>query len=206
MVNKNFIQLKSITDRIAAIFLFVTLIPLNLLIALTIYVSDGKPIFFVQKRIGLYKKLFTLYKYRTMTLNSSSKVDYYTREGDPRITPLGLILRKFSLDELPQLINIIKGDMSFIGPRPPVHDELDHEKLSPEVEALLENRFLVKPGISGMAQVYGRNSNNWSQKIVLDSKYVKLINKNIFKCIKLDILLVLLTIKEILFTSGEYDN
>ena len=203
-INKNYLSFKSTMDVFLSIILLVTLTPIIIIISALIYFIDKQNIIFVQKRIGMKNKFFNLYKFRTMYKNKGN--NYYCKKGDPRITPLGLFLRKYSLDELPQLINIIKGEMSFIGPRPPVHDELENEDITLENQAILNNRFSVKPGISGMAQVYGRNSNDWNKKIPLDNNYAMKLHNNFIRCFKLDFLLVILTFKEIFFTSGEYDD
>ena len=205
IINKYYLLFKSTMDVFFSIILLVILSPIIIIISALIYLIDQQNIIFVQKRIGINKKIFNLYKFRTM-YETKENSNYYCKKGDPRITPLGLILRKFSLDELPQLLNILKGEMSFIGPRPPVHDELEREIISSANKDILDNRFLVRPGISGMAQVYGRNSNDWNKKIPLDSNYSNQLRGSFLKCIKLDLLLVILTFKEIFFTSGEYDD
>jgi len=204
MINKKYLKFKSLIDFVLAIILFIVFLPFTIAIALLILLIDRHKIIFVQKRVGMSNKFFNLYKFRTMYKNNGN--NYYCKKGDPRITPLGLFLRKYSLDELPQLINIIKGEMSFIGPRPPVHDELENEDITLANQAILNNRFSVKPGISGMAQVYGRNSNDWNKKIPLDNNYAIQLHNNFIRCIRLDFLLVILTFKEIFFTSGEYDD
>ena len=139
-------------------------------IALAIKLTSSGPFFFIQRRIGLHGKTFRMLKFRTM-INNAEKVGsgLYSYCDDPRITPIGRLLRRSSLDELPQLINVISGSMSFVGPRPPVTYELGPwDEYTPE----MRKRFLVKPGITGLAQVSGRNDLNWDEKIVLDNIYV----------------------------------
>ncbi len=205
-MNKSYLFFKYFCDFIFAIIIVLILSPLFIIISLLILFFDGKPVIFSQSRIGLNKKIFEFYKFRTMYNRNKVDKNYYTKEGDKRITKLGRILRKYSLDELPQLLNIILGDMTFIGPRPPIFDEFDFENLTPDDNYKLAYRFQCRPGISGKAQVLGRNTNDWSKKIKLDYKYIKLLENNFLRCFVSDIFLVILTIKEILFTSGEYDK
>tara|TARA_A100001388_G_C28774050_1_gene505923 strand:+ start:96 stop:713 length:618 start_codon:yes stop_codon:yes gene_type:complete len=205
-MNNKYLFFKYSCDFIFALIILIILSPLFLIISSLILFLDGKPVIFSQSRIGLNKKIFNFYKFRTMHNRNVNDKNYYTKKGDKRITKLGRILRKYSLDELPQLINILLGDMTFIGPRPPVFDELDFENLTPDDKDKLGFRFYCRPGISGKAQVLGRNANDWSEKIKLDYKYINLLEKNFIMCFMTDIFLVILTIKEILFTSGEYDK
>lgn len=137
-----------------------------LIIAILIKRDSKGPVFFIQERAGKDNKPFNIYKFRTMSVGAE-KDGYYTGEGDARITKVGNFLRKTSLDELPQLINILNGTMSVVGPRPTLlyqtaeYDE--HQKI----------RLQVPPGVTGWAQVNGRNSLTWPQRIELDVWYVK---------------------------------
>ena len=162
-----FIQIKTkyFFEPFLALILLILLLPLFFVIALMIYVDDGLPIFFMQERVGLNGKIFKMYKFRTFKVNQENK-DIHTYKSDPRITRVGKYLREFSLDELPQLINIILGDMSFIGPRPMLPEQ--HQKLSD----LQKQRVVVKPGITGLAQINGRNSISWDKRIEFDIKYI----------------------------------
>lgn len=144
----------------------------------------GSPIFFVQIRTGKNKKYFKILKFRTM-----SKIKNNIKEVD-RLTNLGVFLRRFSLDEIPQLINVLKGEMSLIGPRPLLVEYDKYYSASQNI------RFKVKPGITGLAQVYGRNTLSWDEKFELDIKYVKelsFIN---------DVKILLKTIKVVFFSKG----
>jgi len=143
----------------------------HILIAIAIKLDSKGPVFFKQERLGKKGKVFKIYKFRTMVDNAESiGSGIYTYEGDPRITKVGSILRKTSLDELPQLINVLIGDMSIIGPRPPLpyhprkYEEYNEEQIK---------RFNVRPGITGHAQVIGRNALVWDERIVLDVEYVE---------------------------------
>ena len=159
---------KRIADIIFSFLVLVLLMPIWLVVASIIVLnSPGNPIF-MQERVGLGGKTFTLYKFRTMISDAFKygKGFYFDGEDDWRITPVGKVLRKLSLDEIPQLFNVLKGDMSIIGPRPMLpyqHDYLSEEQ---------RQRFAVRPGITGLAQVSGRNNLPWSQRIELDIEYV----------------------------------
>jgi len=158
--------LKRVIDFTLAFIVLVFLIPALLVIALLIRIDSKGPIFFNQERLGKEGKVFLIYKFRTMMDGAEKKGSgLRTAKGDPRITRIGNILRKTSIDELPQLINIVKGEMSLIGPRPaPVvllNRMTDEEK----------GRFKRRPGITGWAQVNGRTSLTWEEKFKLDRWY-----------------------------------
>lgn len=142
--------LKSLFDRIASLFGLIFLFPILLVVGILIRVKmPGGPIIFKQKRVGQYGKLFTMYKFRSMTVShSGSSVSV---KGESRITPLGIQLRKYKLDELPELWNVLIGDMSFVGPRPDVPGYAD--KLEGDARRIL----LLKPGITGPASLKYRN-------------------------------------------------
>lgn len=142
--------LKSLFDRIASLFGLIFLFPILLVVGILIRVKmPGGPIIFKQKRVGQYGKLFTMYKFRSMTVcHSGSSVSV---KGESRITPLGIQLRKYKLDELPELWNVLIGDMSFVGPRPDVPGYAD--KLEGDARRIL----LLKPGITGPASLKYRN-------------------------------------------------
>lgn len=147
-----------------ALCLLILLAPIMLLVALLILFTMGRPIFFTQLRHGLHAKLFRIYKFRTMTVSDKPEIELLG--NDARLTLVGRWLRKFSLDELPQLINILKGDLSFVGPRPLLSYYLD--TYTPEQA----QRHLVKPGLTGWAQINGRNSIKLEEKLKLDVWYV----------------------------------
>lgn len=151
-------------EFVVALCLLVILSPIMLVISLLILFTMGRPIFFTQLRPGLHSKLFKIYKFRTMTVSNKSEIELLG--NDSRLTQVGRWLRKFSLDELPQLINILKGDLCFVGPRPLLSYYL--KMYTPEQA----QRHLVKPGLTGWAQINGRNSIKWEDKLKLDVWYV----------------------------------
>jgi len=160
-------------DLIAALLGLTIISPFFLIICCAIKVSDPGPVFFRQKRIAKNGKVFDIIKFRTMIQNAEKIGDglVVQTEDDPRITKIGKILRKTSLDELPQLLNIIKGEMSLIGPRPPVtYHPYDGYENYP---AWAKKRFEMRPGITGLAQVEKRNSATWDERMVVDVKYVE---------------------------------
>lgn len=152
---------KRLIDLIFAIILSIVLLPIYIIIAISIGISSGLPILYKQIRVGQYGKKFVIYKFRTM-INGADKFGTSTIYGDSRITKIGNILRKTSLDELPQLINIIKGEMSFIGFRPDVPRETDD---------FTEKKWMLKPGITGSAQVNGRSQITIEERRNLENEY-----------------------------------
>ena len=161
-MRSNYVIIKRILDFIFSLVLIVLLSPLFLAVSIAIRLDSKGPIFYKQMRTGLDGKDFTLLKFRSMAADN----DVYDFKTGDRITKVGNFIRKTSLDELPQLINIIRGDMSFVGPRPwlPILNDYYTENQ--------KRRFLVRPGITGLAQVSGRKDLNILDRIELDIKYV----------------------------------
>lgn len=165
------LTIKPVGDWLIALIALILLSPLFLIIATAIKIDSPGPIFFLQERLGLHGKVFKIFKFRSMVRGLDIPVgSRKVFESDPRITKVGRLIRKTSIDELPQLINILKGDMSFIGPRPPVttypkpfHEYSDYER----------QRFFVKPGLSGLVQIRCREINDWNINIPIDIEYVQ---------------------------------
>ena len=177
--------LKRFLDFLIALIVLILFFWLIALIGLAILITDGRPVVFTQNRVGQYGKPFKIYKFRTMVKNAESIGPKATKSGDPRITPIGQILRKTSLDELAQLFNILKGDMSLVGFRPGVPENYEQADYKSGI-------FNVKPGITGYAQVNGRSSLTLEQKRAWEIKYVKDISLiTDFKIIISTILVVL---------------
>lgn len=156
--------IKYFFDRVCAFVLLIMLSPVFLIVAAVIYITDRGAVFFRQTRPGLKERSFTLLKFRTMK-------DIYDDNGDllpdeQRLTAIGKCLRKLSLDEIPQLVNVIKGEMSLVGPRPLLMEYL------PLYDEMQRRRHEVKPGITGWAQVNGRNAVTWEDRFTMDVWYV----------------------------------
>ena len=151
-------------DFILASLALIILSPALLIVAVLVKIKLGSPVLFKQKRPGLNEKIFTLYKFRTMTDEKNKNGEFLP--DSVRLTRFGRFLRSSSLDELPELVNIIKGDMSLVGPRPLLIEYL------PLYNENQKHRHDVRPGLSGLAQINGRNAISWEDKFSLDTEYV----------------------------------
>ena len=186
--------LKTLFDRILAFIGLLILLPLFALIALLIRLDSPGPVFFRQMRVGKDGRLFRIYKFRTMVMNAEQiGLGVHTRADDPRITRVGRVLRKLSLDELPQLINILKGEMSFVGPRP----TLPYQVL--RYNPRQKGRLLVPPGVTGWAQIHGRRALTWPERIEYDIWYVE------HWSLWLDLVILLRTLPAVLTARGVDD-
>ncbi|MCK7516057.1 MAG: sugar transferase [Desulfobacterales bacterium] len=195
-------KIKRYFDFFASVFGIVLISPMLIFIALAIKLESKGPVLFKQKRIGRYGKEFYIYKFRSMKCDAEDKIDaircfnetndiMFKMKEDPRVTKVGKIIRKLSLDELPQLINVIKGEMSLVGPRPPLQREVD------KYDKWHYLRFAMLPGLTGMWQVSGRYKIKDFNKVVeLDCKYLSEWN------LALDFILLLKTIPIVLSTKG----
>ena len=180
--------LKPLCDFLLALSLIIVLSPLLVLILLLLYVFNQKNVFFFQDRPGKNEKVFRIVKFKTMT---DQRDDFGQLLPDGlRLTKMGKFIRKTSLDELPQLINVLKGDMSFIGPRPLLVSYL------PLYNEVQKKRHLIKPGITGWAQVNGRNTISWEKKFEYDVWYVDHLS------FLLDLKIILLTVKKVIKSEG----
>ncbi len=160
--------MKRIFDFTASLLLLILLSPVFILVSLLILIDSGFPVIFRQYRVGKDNKLFYVYKFRTMKKNTRNAATADLKEADSCITRSGRILRKTSLDELPQLFNILIGNMSFVGPRPLIPEEKEIRKLRAEYGV-----FSVKPGMTGLAQVNGRDMLSIEEKALFDKEYVE---------------------------------
>lgn len=182
------LKIKRIVDFLCSLLLIVVLSPIFMMMMMIVRINLGSPIFFRQKRPGCYGKPFYIYKFRTMTDDRDE--DGYLLPDEVRLTKTGKIIRKLSLDELPQLFNVLKGEMSFVGPRPLL---MNYLSLYTEEQA---RRHEVRPGITGWAQVNGRNAISWEDKFKLDVWYVD--NQSFW----LDIKILFLTVLKVFKSEG----
>ncbi len=179
---------KPLIDKILALILIILFSPIMIIVAILIYLWDGRPIVFTQERPGLNEKIFKIYKFRTMTNKKDENGNLLPDEK--RLNGIGKIIRSLSLDELPQLFNVLKGDMSFIGPRPLL------VKYLPRYTKEQRKRHLVKPGITGLAQVKGRNALSWREKFKYDVFYVNHLS------FKLDLYIICQTVLKVIKKEG----
>ena len=193
---------KRIFDIVMALLALIILSPVFIVIAILIKLDDRGPVFYKHKRVGKNGKIIYVYKFRSMVVNADEIFShfteeqikefekYYKLENDPRITKIGDFLRKTSLDELPQLVNILKGDMSFVGPRPVVSKELN--KFGDNQDLLLS----IKPGLTGWWACSGRSDISYEQRVDLEIYYVNNY------CAKLDFLCLVKTIGAVIGGKG----
>lgn len=191
--------MKRLLDILCSFLFLVISIPVFFIIAILIKIDSKGPIFFLQKRCGKDGSEFNMYKFRTMvkdaeTLKKRLKNEMdgpmFKLKNDPRITRLGRILRKLSLDELPQLLNVLKGEMSLVGPRPLADEEMIGDDIWREI------RLSVRPGMTGLWQIMGRDSGKFSDWITYDTEYVQ--KRSLF----MDIKILFLTIVTVLRNKG----
>ena len=178
-------------NRIAALFLLVILSPIFLLVGLLIFIQDGFPVFFKQKRVGVNYSFFYIYKFRSMKKDTPNVATHLLANPEQYLLKIGALLRKLSLDELPNLINIIKGEMVFVGPRPALYnqDDLMALRVAAGVDKLI-------PGITGWAQVNGRDELSLEQKVTLEKEY--LAKKSLF----IDFQILIKTFTNVLGSKG----
>jgi lipopolysaccharide/colanic/teichoic acid biosynthesis glycosyltransferase len=181
-------MIKRSFDVILSLILVIILLPFYVLVSILILTKMGRPILFRQQRPGLSSEVFGIYKFRTMT-NEKDK-DGLPLSDVRRLSGLGRIIRVLSLDELPQIYNILKGEMSFVGPRPLLIEYL------PLYSEKQSRRHEVRPGITGWAQVNGRNAISWDEKFYLDVWYVD--NQSIW----LDVKILWMTVKKVIMREG----
>jgi exopolysaccharide biosynthesis polyprenyl glycosylphosphotransferase len=195
---------KRVLDIVASAILLVLLIPVFLTVAIAIRLEDPGPILFKQTRVGRWGSLFTMWKFRSMYTDAEERKKelmaqnemeggvIFKMKDDPRVTKVGRIIRKTSIDELPQLWNVLKGDMSLVGPRPPVPQEVNEYSLSDR------RRLEVTPGITCIWQVSGRSDIPFDQQVELDVQYIQ------SQSFWTDIKILLKTVPALLFGTGAY--
>ena len=178
-------------NRLFAIFVLIILSPVFLALALAIFIEDGSPIFFKQKRVGVNYTFFNIYKFRSMKKNTPNVATHLLTNPEQYMLKIGAILRKLSLDELPNLINIIKGEMLFVGPRPALYnqDDLMTLRVATGVDKL-------KPGITGWAQINGRDELSIEAKVALEKEYIEK------KSLPFDLTIIIKTFTNVLFSKG----
>jgi exopolysaccharide biosynthesis polyprenyl glycosylphosphotransferase len=195
--------LKAVFDRVLALVLLIVLSPVMIGLAVAVKVSSPGSVLFRQRRVGRAGAEFTMLKFRSMYSDAEERLGdlYALSDGngvifkmrdDPRMTPLGRQIRRFSLDELPQLINVLRGDMSLVGPRPPLSEEVALYAADDS------RRMLVKPGITGLWQVSGRSDLSWDESVRLDLRYVDNWSMT------LDLLILWKTVRAVIYGAGAY--
>jgi lipopolysaccharide/colanic/teichoic acid biosynthesis glycosyltransferase len=187
-ISLGFIVMKRVLDFFVSLVIMILLTPLICLVSLAIFIKMGSPVIFVQRRPGLHGIPFVMYKFRTMTNEKDANGNLLPNEQ--RLNSLGKFLRSTSLDELPELVNVLKGEMSLVGPRPLLMEYLD---LYSNFEA---RRHEVKPGLTGYAQVNGRNDVSWAKRFDMDVWYVD--NQSL----KLDISILAKTVLKVIKREG----
>ena len=190
---------KRLIDLLGSLTGLIILLPVFVIISILIKLTSKGPIFFTQERLGKNGKIFKIIKFRTMVVNAEKMGDRIAvkNEDDPRITKVGKFLRATSLDELPQLLNVLKGDMSLVGPRPSVPY---HPYKYEDYNNFQKRRFEMRPGMTGLAQVSVRNSVPWDERIKLDVEYVEKFS------ILLDIKILFKTLQKIFYGENIYLN
>jgi len=178
-------------SKIFSLILLICLSPILLIVAIAIMIDDGFPILFRQKRVGQNNAHFWIYKFRTMKKDVPNIATHLVKDGTSLYTSIGPFLRKFSFDELPQLFNILKGDMIFIGPRPALYNQDDLNELRTQADV-----HTLMPGVTGWAQVNGRDELSISDKVKMDEYYLK--NKSLW----LDIKILFMTVFKVFKTEG----
>jgi O-antigen biosynthesis protein WbqP len=178
-------------NRLFALFILIVLSPLFLFIAIAILIEDGYPFFFNQKRVGINYTFFNIYKFRSMKKNTPNVATHLLTKPDQYLLKIGKFIRKTSLDELPNLINIIKGEMVFVGPRPALYNQNDLMALR-----LATGVDKLKPGITGWAQINGRDDISIERKVQLEQEYLQK------KSFLFDVEILIKTFTNVLFSKG----
>ncbi|ETT71785.1 sugar transferase [Bacillus mycoides] len=204
LVRKGYILAKRCIDFVGALCGLIVLSPVFFIIAILIkYEDPNGPVFFKQIRMGKNGRKFYMYKFRSMVTDAEKRLEdllhqnevsgaMFKMKDDPRVTNIGKFIRRTSIDELPQLINVLKGEMSLVGPRPPLPREVQ------EYTNYDRQRLMVKPGCTGIWQISGRSSLSFAEMVELDIEYI--INRNLI----LDLKIIIKTVKVMLFDKNAY--
>lgn len=195
---------KRIMDVLIAATALLLFLPLFIVVAIAICIEDGRPVFFVQKRVGLNGREFPFFKFRSMYRDAEARKAALTAQNesgdgvtfkmrnDPRVTRIGRFIRRFSIDEMPQVLNVLSGDLAIVGPRPPVPREVAQYTLAER------KRLHVKPGLTCLWQIQGRSDIPFKQQVRLDLQYIQ--SQSIWK----DIVIILKTVPAVLLGKGAY--
>jgi lipopolysaccharide/colanic/teichoic acid biosynthesis glycosyltransferase len=201
---RSLLVIKRAVDILISLVALILLTPLFLLVAVCILIEDGFPVLLLQRRVGLYGQEFRLLKFRSMCRNAEAmKVDLedqnessdgvlFKMKNDPRITRVGRFIRRFSIDEMPQFLNVLTGDLSVVGPRPPLPSEVANYPLA------ARKRLQVKPGLTCLWQIQGRSDVPFDGLVTLDMQYIR--SQSLLK----DIIIIIKTIPAVLFGRGAY--
>jgi len=201
---RSLLVIKRTVDIAVSLVALVLLIPLFLVVAVCILMDDGFPVLLMQKRVGLYGREFRLHKFRSMCRDAEGMKDalldqnesddgvIFKMKNDPRITRIGRMIRRFSIDEMPQFLNVLVGDLALVGPRPPLPEEVAKYTLSDR------KRLHVKPGLTCLWQIQGRSEIPFDRLVSLDMQYIR--SQSLWK----DIVIIIKTIPAVLFGRGAY--
>jgi len=181
--------LKRVLDIVGSLFLLVLTAPIQALCAAAVAADDGRPVLYHQARVGTDGRIFRLHKFRTMTVGTHALSGGYPTPA--MVTKVGRVLRRLSLDEIPQLANILRGEMSFIGPRPALEDQV--ARYTPQQRG----RLVVRPGLTGLAQIRHRTNAPWSRRITTDLEYIRGLS------LRMDLSILLRTIPAVLRDEGQ---
>ncbi len=196
--------IKRLMDVVCSLIAILLLIPLYIVVSVLIVLEDGLPILYVQQRVGINGRIFNFYKFRSMrrgadrlkeklmTQNESADGVIFKMKNDPRITRVGRVLRRFSIDEMPQFFNVLSGDLSLVGPRPPLPSEVAQYTLNDR------KRLHIKPGLTCLWQIGGRSEIPFEQQVRLDMEYIH--SRGLWQ----DVCIMLKTIPAVLFGRGAY--
>ena len=197
-MKKVYTVFKRFMDIVLSIIGLITISPILLIVSLAIKIDSKGPVIFKQERIGKDGKVFKIYKFRSMVVGAEKMgTGVYSKKGDNRVTRVGKFIRMTSIDELPQLVNILKGEMSFIGPRPVLtYHPWKYEEYTPEQL----KRFEVRPGVTGLAQIHGRKQVEWEKRIKYDVEYVEKLS------LWLDIKIFFITIYKVLLMKDNVNT